>query len=241
MKILLIGSTGIIGNIVKESLNSHEIELYAPKSNELNLRDKNGIGQYLKISTFNGQKCFDYIIYCALDKDNVHFEEINIQNLKNLMFYQSYFHAWIHFSSRAIYDGLGAYKNIPVIAIESLPEPNSPYSRLKYNEERILQKELLVELYILRLFDVSNSKKYLDIIQRWREQVAKKGICKNEVLSPIETNIIQKVIGKILTTEISSGTYNLCGKQTISAKDIMGFHANGEQITKTGKMSFEIN
>lgn len=241
MKILLIGSTGFIGKIVRTNLFSPQIELYEPTSIELDLRDTLSIEHYLKIATFNGQKKFDFIIYCALDKDKKHFEDINLQNLKNLVAYQEYYHSWIHFSSRAIYDGLGSFMNIPVIAIEKLPKPTNPYSRLKYKEEIILQKQLSRSNHILRLFDVTISENYSDIKRRWSDQILHKQRCKNEVLSPIKSNIINMIIDKIITKQTPFGTYNLCGTKTISSKDIMGFHASGEQIFKTGKMSFDVN
>lgn len=56
MKILLIGSTGFIGKIVRTNLFSPQIELYEPTSIELDLRDTLSIEHYLKIATFNGQK-----------------------------------------------------------------------------------------------------------------------------------------------------------------------------------------
>ena len=170
-----------------------------------------------------------------------HFEDINLQNLKNLVAYQEYYHSWIHFSSRAIYDGLGSFMNIPVIAIEKLPKPTNPYSRLKYKEEIILQKQLSRSNHILRLFDVTISENYSDIKRRWSDQILHKQRCKNEVLSPIKSNIINMIIDKIITKQTPFGTYNLCGTKTISSKDIMGFHASGEQIFKTGKMSFDVN
>ena len=106
-RVLLIGSTGNIGMQIKKHLCKKSLSLYSP---------------------------LDYIIYCALDKSSLDLEKRNIINLQNILRFQNHFNNWIHFSSRAVYDELAPYKNIPVVAVEDLPEPTIPYSRLKYKE-----------------------------------------------------------------------------------------------------------
>ena len=130
-RILLIGSTGNIGMQIKNYLCTKSISLYSPLSSELDLKDCNSIRDYFQSISSIKPMFFDYIIYCALDKSDPDIEMRNMTNLQNILNFQKYFHVWIHFSSRAVYDALGSYMNIPVIAVEDLPEPISSYSKLK--------------------------------------------------------------------------------------------------------------
>ena len=68
MKILLLGSTGQLGSdIFRELSKSDLFDIYAPKSTELNLYEKNFID-----NIFN--KKFDYVINCVAIHD-INFSE----------------------------------------------------------------------------------------------------------------------------------------------------------------------
>lgn len=185
--------------------------------------------------------CFDYIIYCALDKSSLDLEKRNISNLQNILRFQNHFNKWIHFSSRAVYDELTPYMNIPVVAVEDLPEPTIPYSRLKYREEVLLHKVFRRDSYILRLFDVTASNDDTSIIQRWKNQIERTGFCKNEVLNPVPYDFINIVIDNIMDKRIAPGTYNLCGSKTIDSEIVMKGRTSGPKQEKTGVCSFVFN
>lgn len=240
-KVLLIGSTGNVGMQIKKYLCKKSLSLYSPLSSELDLKDRNSILKYLKSISINGTMNFDYIIYCALDKSNPDVETRNIVNLQNILYFQNCFHTWIHFSSRAVYDALGSYKNITVVAMEDLPEPTNPYSKLKYREEVMLHKMFQRDRFILRLFDTTISNDYSDLIQRWETQIAHKGFCKNEVLTPITYDSINIIIGNIISKRIAPGTYNLCGNNSIDSEVLMKGRVSDSKQERTGCCSFVFN
>lgn len=237
-KVLLIGSTGNIGMQIKDYLCTKSLSLYSPSSSELDLKDRNSIFNYLQSISSDEHVSFDYIIYCALDKSGHNLEKRNISNLQNLLYYQKYFHAWIHFSSRAVYDALGSFKNIPVVAVEDLSEPTNLYSKLKYREEVVLHKMLHRDSFILRLFDVTTSNNYSNLIQRWKKQIVHNGFCKNEVLTPINYDSINIIISNIIDERIEPGTYNLCGLNSIDSEVLMKGCVCGSKQEKTGHSSF---
>lgn len=237
-KVLLIGATGNIGMRIKSYLCKKSLSLYSPLSSEFDLKDQNCIHNYMKSISANDPMCFDYIIYCALDKSNLDIEKRNISNLQNILFFQNHFNAWIHFSSRAVYDELAPYKNIPVVPVEDLPEPTKPYSRLKYREEVMLHKVFRGDCFILRLFDVTTSNDNSSLIQRWKSQIAHKGFCKNEVLNPILSDFINIVVGNIMDKKIAPGTYNLSGSKSIDSEEVMKGRTRGPKQEKTGACSF---
>lgn len=240
-RVLLIGSTGNIGMQIKNYLCKKPLSLYSPLSSELDLKDRKCIHNYLESISAKGAMCFDYIIYCALDKSSLDLEKRNIINLQNILRFQNHFNNWIHFSSRAVYDELAPYKNIPVVAVEDLPEPTIPYSRLKYKEEVMLHKVFRRDSFILRLFDVTTSNDDTSIIQRWKNQIALKGFCKNEVLNPVPYDFINIVINNIMDKRIAPGTYNLCGSKTIDSEVVMKGRTSGPKQEKTGACSFVFN
>ena len=240
-KVLLIGATGNIGMRIKSYLCKESLSLYSPLSSEFDLKDRNSIHNYMESISVNGTMCFDYIIYCALDRSTLDIEKRNIINLQNILFFQNHFNAWIHLSSRAVYDELAPYKNIPVVAVEDLPEPTIPYSRLKYREEVMLHNVFRRDCFILRLFDVTTSNDNSSLIQRWKLQIAHKGFCKNEVLNPIHSDFINMVIGNIMNNKIAPGTYNLSESKSIDSEVVMKGRTSGLKQEKTGACSFVFN
>ena len=235
-KILLIGTTGNVGMRIRQHLLTKPLELYSPSSLKLNLNSFYSIKKYFQSVASN--EPFDYVIYCALDKSSSDFERRNIDNLQNILNFQNCFQAWIHFSSRSVYDALGSFRNIHVVRLEDLPEPNSPYSRLKYREEVLLSKVFHHDSFILRMFDFTTSENYSDIVQRWGNQILRKGSCKNELLSPIYYTYVNSVIDGIIGGKIIPGTYNLCGTQTIDSEIAMKGRVSGTKLEKTGFCSF---
>lgn len=194
------------------------------------LRDMKSIGKYL------GNNKFDYVFYCAIDKDKNNLVNQNLDNMRHLLAYGNSFKKWVHMSSRAVYDGLGSFHRVEPIDIHKLPMPvNNQYSVLKYMEEKLLVDKYCKRSIVLRLFDVSSTCSFQDIKNRWKEQIRKNGICRHEILSPIDEQSFKSVIVHLITGNISVGTYNVCGNRTISSADIQ----YGKMMERTGKMSFD--
>lgn len=232
MKVLVIGATGKIGRLVMDALNNNDIEIYAPMSTIVNLRDIESIRKYLEALFF------DYVFYCAIDKEKSDLVNRNLNNIQNLLTFEKHFCRFVYMSSRAVYDGLQSYHYIEPISIYHLPMPvNNPYSILKYKEELLLNNKIEAKSIILRLFDISYSITFHDIEERWQEQICRKGYCRNEILSPIQATEVKSVIAHIAKGYVNVGTYNLCGISTI---DSSKYH-NGEMLERTGKMSFLYN
>lgn len=231
MKILVVGGTGQVGRLIVSSLYKKYIELDAPPSSVLNLSDIKSIERYMK------SRFFDYVFYCAIDKENEDFVNRNIVNLRNLLVYEEHFVKWVHISSRAVYDGLYAFHRIEPIDIGNLPIPSdNPYSILKYEEELLLASKISKKCIVLRMFDISCSSTFQDIKERWRNQIRKRGICRHEVLSPIHIDDLKSVIFHIVDGNVCAGIYNLCGNVTISSE----IFQEGKMLEKTGKKSFAI-
>lgn len=245
-KVLLVGGTGLIGSHIMAKVNEREVQIYAPSSSELNLRLNDSVSSFFsKIIRDEGKgTAFDYLVYSALDKDKENFEETNLDNMKRLLHYSSFFNRWLHLSSRAVYDGFCSYHKISAVPLSQIPNTfDNPYSSLKYKEELILSNAIPNDSVILRVFDISLQNDYSDIIQRWFQQIKNKGKCRNEILSPITISEFCRILYKILSMGIAPGTYNVSGYNTISSGVIMkerglSSFLEKEEKEKTGLSSF---
>lgn len=232
-RIIIIGNTGYIGCFLTNYLKTQGIKVEGYNSKTMDLQNIDMIQ-----SVFNSD--VDVAVYCAIDKSKDNFLERNISNLRNLLLFSNRIKRFVLCSSRAIYDGFIQYENIPPIPVERLPRPQRrEYSMLKYQEE-LECKKADFELYNLRIFDIAESIEHANIILRWLRQVQKKGVCQNEIISPVMFDVIGKYIVEIINGNLPKGTYNVCGNKHIhSFKELQkqGIEIRTEQkpLNKTGK------
>lgn len=215
INILLIGGSGKIGNSLKSLGQEDYINLVYPSSSILDLNKVETIERFFK--THKNIKFWDFIIYCSLTNQRYNFIETNINNIENILKFQNHFNGFIHFSSRAVYDGLCSYKEVYPFPLENLPFPENSYSKLKYLEESIIKEYTDKNLYILRLFD-TYSYNFKEIKERWIKQLLKNRL-DNETLKPIQLSLLTDIIKLIVKNVIEPGIYNICGNLEINSKE----------------------
>jgi dTDP-4-dehydrorhamnose reductase len=134
MKILLLGSTGMLGNDCKELL-SEDYEVIAPEKSELNIVSWDVVIENLqKISPDIVLNCAAFTDVDACEKDAFKVRKVNLEGPRNLAQGSARFNCkLIHISSDYVFNGK---KSIPQPYFEDDPaDPLSAYGRSKMESE----------------------------------------------------------------------------------------------------------
>ncbi len=225
MKILLLGSTGQLGSdIFRELSKSDLFDIYAPKSTELNLYEKNFID-----NIFN--KKFDYVINCVAIHD-INFSEknkdlsymINADVPEKLAIYCEHKKCnLIHFSTDYVFDG--KKNNYIEYTERDLVNPLNIYGSSKVLGEKKIQSTF-ENYYILRVstlfgFNPPRGKKYnfVDaIINKFKNKEVIK-VVNDQISKPTSTLFIAKAIREIIEKKFDNGIYHLTNDQSLSFYD----------------------
>jgi len=134
MKILLLGSTGMLGNDCKELL-SEDYEVIAPEKSELNIVSWDVVIENLqKISPDIVLNCAAFTDVDACEKEAFKVRKVNLEGPRNLAQGSARFNCkLIHISSDYVFNGK---KSIPQPYFEDDPaDPLSAYGRSKMESE----------------------------------------------------------------------------------------------------------
>lgn len=252
MKILLLGSTGQLGSdISRELSNSKTIDVYAPKSLELDLSKKNFIDKIYNTK-------FDYVINCAAIHD-LNFSEknkdlsylINADVPEKLAKYCEHNNSnLIHFSTDYVFDG--NKKNSIEYTEQDSVRPLNIYGSSKVMGEKKI-KSIFENYYILRistLFGLTppRGKKYnfIDaIINKFRNKEIIK-VVSDQISKPTSTLFVAKVVKEIIEKKFDNGIYHLTNNQSLSFYDysikILKFLSSNFSIEKIAydDLNFEV-
>lgn len=134
MKILLLGSSGMLGSDCKEVLSS-DYEIIAPDREELDIVSWDGVIEKMqKVSPDIVLNCAAFTDVDACEKEPFKVRKINLEGPRNLAQGSARFNCKVvHISSDYIFDGK---KSLPQPYFEDDPiEPLSAYGRSKYESE----------------------------------------------------------------------------------------------------------
>lgn len=148
MKILLLGSSGMLGNDCKEVLSSDN-EIIAPDREELDITSWDGVIEKMqKVSPDIVLNCAAFTDVDACEKEHFRVRKTNLEGPRNLAQGCARYNCKvIHISSDYVFDGR---KGVPQPYFEDDPiEPLSAYGQSKYESE-VAIKENAPNYIILR-------------------------------------------------------------------------------------------
>ena len=221
MKTLIIGSSGMLGEVLKKVFINESIEFIThdrTKENNTYIDEKNYKKELdLKLITYKPKIIINLVAKTDIlecEKNPQKAFQVNVDILKHLVVNidKNKTHL-IHISTDQVYSGIGPHT-------EKVVDPCNVYAITKYTSELIAKQ---VNSTILRTNFVGRSliKKRLSlsdwVIDSFKKQ-EKFTLYKDIRFSPLHSNFLCKIISKISSKQIS-GTFNLGSKNSISKAD----------------------
>jgi UDP-glucose 4-epimerase len=232
-KILLAGSSGIIGTFLK-SFFEGDYRIYTLQKNKIHskrqnidLRNLNEVESFVEKSPK-----FDFLIFLVglahnkgRKNDLHHFMEVNRNTLINLI---SVLKDKKNFSGKIIFASTisiyGESLNESIYSEEKIPKPITPYARTKLKAEEYLLKLYLKESWVLRLAPVYSKEFLLNINRRTVFKKLPYRVGKGDKkLSLCNIENIGVVINIILKNQIPFGVYNISDEISYTYNDLLKF------------------
>ena len=222
MKTLIIGSSGMLGEVLKKVFINESIEFIThdrTKENNTYIDEKNYKKELdLKLITYKPKIIINLVAKTDIlecEKNPQKAFQVNVDILKHLVVNidKNKTHL-IHISTDQVYSGIGPHT-------EKVVDPCNVYAITKYTSELIAKQ---VNSTILRTNFVGRSliKKRLSlsdwVIDSFLKTKKKFTLYKDIRFSPLHSNFLCKIISKISSKQIS-GTFNLGSKNSISKAD----------------------
>ncbi len=224
-KILLTGSSGLIGQPIAEMLNATNYEVVTVGTSAENVVSNFDLSVDLLSKELENN--FDFVVHLAAQiprSDNIDVHSVNQKIDENIFnFIAERKTPLIYASSASVYGS----KNQRTLMEESLPcFPEIDYAKQKLSSELWI-KQNLNEYYILRITaPYGNSTKYQGVLSTFckiilgNRDITLYGTgsrCQDFINTRDIANLIRLIIEK---PEIHSGIYNVCSGSPVSMKEV---------------------
>ena len=232
-KILIAGSSGIIGTFLK-SFFERDYKIYTLQKNKIHSENPNiDLTNLNEVESFvEKSPKFDFLIFLVglahnkgKKNDLHHFMEVNRNTLINLISVlkdKKKLPGKIIFASTiSIY---GESLNESIYSEENFPKPVTPYARTKLEAEEYLLKLYLKESWVLRFAPVYSKDFLLNINRRTVFKKLPYRVGKGDKkLSLCNIENIGVVINTILKNQIPFGVYNISDEISYTYNDLLKF------------------
>jgi len=218
MKILILGSTGLVGYAIKRECEIRNIEILCPSHKDLDITHKKDIEAYIKIhkpEIIINSVAIAGKAQCLVDKRKAY--NINTQAVKYLTDICTMNDILlVHMSSSSIFDGRSGDLYIEY----SKPNPTTYYGRTKYLAELYI-KNNCVKYYIFRLPLIFGDRNNLSVgvLDRFIKDILNKKdlyIATDKIQSCGYSCDIAKEIIDIMMNDETYGVYHLRNKGDVS-------------------------
>jgi len=215
-RILLLGGTGILGSEVQKQLQLMKIDYVAPKSSDLDVRDRDSFQSFA--SNFRPNWIINCTAWTNVDGAEDSFQaalELNVVAVKNIAEVAKLLGSHvIHISTDYVFDG-------------NSPKPYDENSQVgpinKYGESKLLGEKTLFEIlpttaYVIRtswLYGI-NGKNFVKTIAIKALERKETRVVNDQIGSPTSAQDLAKGIYSIVVKVPEGGIYNFSNKGSCS-------------------------
>lgn len=231
-KILITGSTGLIGSRIIEMLGD-TYEFIPLRQSEIDITSKQTVESYL--ATISYDLLLHLAAYTNVDGAETERElcqKTNVEGTKNLFDVCQQKNAqMIHISTDFVFDGKKTDGGEPRYTETSLPNPISYYGQTKYEAENILKgNAMIVRLSYPYRKEFDGKRDFVRTIKYSLEQGKTLSMVQDSLITP---SFIDDIVNnlKYLIQHFSTDTYHLVGADSISPYEA------GKMIARNWKLN----